>query len=83
MFSLTFRFKFRKECLKAFMLHKLIFFIALNTVRALLKRTMVACMLNLLDIFFGYSETIEAFCVGSMIAMTLFDFFFSKWSLVL
>ena len=77
MFSLTFRFEFRKECLKAFMLHKLIFFIALNTVRALLKRTMVTGMLNLLNIFFGYSETIETFRVGSMIAMTFFDFFLS------
>jgi hypothetical protein len=81
MFTLTLCFQLREECLKAFVLHKFVFFITLNAIRALLKRTMIATVLNLLDIFFSNAEAVDALSIRTMIAMSLFDLLISKWSL--
>jgi len=58
MLSFTLSFDFFEISLEALMLHKLI--IAGKAIDAFLARTMVAWLLNFLDIIFSNSETVDA-----------------------
>jgi uncharacterized membrane protein len=76
MLSFTFRFHFRQEGLKAFMLNKLIVFVGSDTVRALLKRAMITEVFNFFHIILGHTETVDALGIWTVIAVALLDFLF-------
>jgi hypothetical protein len=57
------------------MLNEFVFFIRIDAIRAFLKRAVIACVLNFLYVFLSHSEAVDALGIGSMIAVTLFNFF--------
>ena len=58
------------------MLNELIVFVGNDTVRALLKRAMIARVFNFFNIILSDTETVDAFGIRTMIAVALLDFFF-------
>lgn len=74
MLSFTFRFHVRQEGFEAFMLNKLIIFVRSDTVRALLKRAMIASVFNFFHVILSYTETVDTFGIRTVIAVALLDF---------
>lgn len=69
MLSLALFLDFCQIMLKTFMLHIPERVLTLHTVHASLARGMVACKLDILCLFFGHSQAIDAFPIWSMSAM--------------